>query len=895
MSIKTGFRGNSNLKRKGESIDWTPELIDEFIKCRDDIFYFIEKYYKIVTQDGLVGMVLRDYQIEIIKSMQENRFTMMVQSRQSGKALCLNTPIFTPNGMKLFKDVHTGDEIYSIDGKKTKIVFETEIMNNHKCFNVEFSHGEIIICDEEHVWNVEYNKKKINIKTNELKKLLEKQHLLGQSVRIKIPDPIEYDKKDLLIDPYLLGVWLGDGTKKLGYFTCYENDLEEYKKYFEIEKITSDCRFDHVKTVKIKDLISKLKTLNLYDNKHIPDDYIFNSIENRIALVQGLMDTDGSVTEHGSFEFYQKNIDLINQFKLLLSSLGVKSTTRSKIIKGQTYYTVAFCNRNFDFFRLERKLQTTKNRSMGDAEKNYYFYFKTITETDSVPVKCIQVDNNSHLFLCGNSLIPTHNTEALRAFLIHYILFNDYKTVAIVANMESTANEIVGKIELSYQHLPHWLQHGILEFNKGSFILDNQSRIFASATSSNSLRGYTCHIVVVDEAAHIEKWEEFYAAIGPTISAGTSTKLIMASTPNGLNHYYEFWEGSSLRKGTNNFHSFFVTWDMVPGRDEAWKEQILKSTNYNYEKFDQEYNVQFLGSSGTLISGWKLKILNGDVKKPITTTENDKFKIYDYPIKELREIQDGKNVIIPPHIYALVADVSRGKGLDYSAFSIFDVTALPYKQIATYRDNQITPTDYAEIIYKTAQFYNKAIILTEINDIGEMIGSNILENYEYEGILCTESAGRAGKKICLGGKKVDIGIRTTPPVKLSGCLLLKLLVEQNKLIIPDKDTIDEMNVFSKNKNTYKAEQGKHDDLMMTLVLFSWLTNQDYFKEMTDINVVESLREQGNDFDKELLQWGYFQEDPKPQAYNEYVQNYNLNLPWNPYYEHPADPQIVPNF
>ena len=895
MTEKLGYRGNSELKKAGLRFEWTPELIKEYIRCKNDIIYFAEHYFHIITEEGMSLIKLRDYQKEMILSMQNNRFTISNQSRQSGKALSLNTPIFTPNGKKLFKDVHQGDEIYSIDGKKTKITFETDIMYNHKCFNIEFSHGEIITADEDHVWSIELNNgkkiKKIDVTTKKMKEILEKQHLNKQSIRIKISDPIKFEEKILPIDPYLLGLWLGDGSKSRGYITCHEDDLENYKNYIDIEWIYSDTRNEKIKQIKIRNLHNDLEKLNLLYNKHIPNIYLENSIEKRISLLQGLMDTDGSVTNAGSFEFYQKDKNLIDQVRFLLSTLGIKSTLREKLIKEEVYYILAFCNRNFDFFRLKRKLDITKKRRKKDHIKNFYFYIKNISETESVPVKCIQVDNPSHLFLCGNTLIPTHNTESFRVFLTHYILFNDYKTVAVLANKGDVAREILSKLQISYQALPIWLQLGVTEFNKGSFVLENKSRIIAMSTSKTAARSYTAHIVILDEMAFIENFEDFYTAVYPTISAGKETKLIITSTPNGLNQFYEFWKGATEKDPTkwNGFHAFFVPWYRVPGRDDKWKDDTLRGMNYNYQKFEAEFACEFLGSSGTLIGGWKLKLMIGSHLKAINTPNDIKLKIYESPIKEIKEIVDNKPITIPPHTYIIVADVSRGKGLDYSAFSIIDVTQLPYRQVAAFRDNNIVPADYADIILKTAQYFNNAYILVEINDIGDQIGYMLQIDYGYDNVLCTENAGRLGKKISFGGKKADKGIRTTTPVKALGCSMLKLLIEQDKLIIADENAINEFTTFSKEKNTYKAEKGKFDDMVMGLVLFSWLTEQQYFKEMTDINTAGALKEMtAENIASNLLSFGFINQPVPMRTYDEWAREVNLNFPFRNFVE---DPQV----
>ena len=546
-------------------------------------------------------------------------------------------------------------------------------------------------------------------------------------------------------------------------------------------------------------------------------------------------------------------------------------------------------------------------------EDIYYFiehYFRIVTEDGPVIMKLRDYQKEmidamvNGRFTMAVMARQSGKTECFRAFLIHYILFNDYKTVAIVANKESTAMEVIGKLQISYQLLPTWLQLGIIEFNKGSFILENQSRLFASATSKDALRGFTCQIIVVDEAAHIDNWDEFYGAVAPTISAGKATKLIMASTPNGLNHFYEFYEGSSLGKNTNGFHAIFVRWDSVPGRDEQWKQDTLRVLNHNEVQFDQEYNCSFIGSAGTLIAGYRLETLKSGVRQPIH--EMDNLKFYEMPIKEVKEwkednesviVQRGiydpperiqgdktlKEITIPAHKYVLVADVSRGKGLDYSAFSIFDITSLPYSQVATYRCNDITPTDYTEIIYKSAKFYNNAIVLPEINDIGEQVGSLLIDAYEYENLLCTASNGRAGKKISFIANKADKGIRTTVTVKNSGCLLLKLMLEQEKLLVWDEDTIRELLVFIKDKNSYKAEKGKHDDLAMTLVLFSWLTDQEYFKETMEMNVMTQFGEKSlKQIEDNLLSFGYINSDGRIEGVGSYSFMKNMNLPFSPF-------------
>ena len=422
-------------------------------------------------------------------------------------------------------------------------------------------------------------------------------------------------------------------------------------------------------------------------------------------------------------------------------------------------------------------------------------------------------------------------------FILWYILFHEDKTVALLANKGETAREILGRIQLAYQHLPKWLQQGVVEWNKGSFVLENNSRVMASATSSNNIRGFTINLLFIDEAAFIENWDEFFTSVYPTISSGSETKIVLVSTPNGLNHFYKIWELAQENK--NGYKPVFVHWSAVPGRDDKWKNETLAAMNFDTEKFAQEYEVEFQGSSGTLIAGWKLKQLR-----------------YMNPIVQ----RDGLNQYYPPipnHNYVCIADVSRGKGLDYSAFHVIDVTTMPYQQSCTFRNNMITPMDYAEVLSRVARSYNNASVLVEINDIGEQVSTILHQDLEYDNVLFTENAGMKGKRITSGfGSNVDKGIRTTKTVKNTGCSLLKLLVEQDQLIVNDFNTIGELSTFSKKGTSYEAEPGNHDDLTMGLVLFAWLSNQPYFKEYTNINTLAMLREKSEEeIEADLLPFG----------------------------------------
>lgn len=429
-------------------------------------------------------------------------------------------------------------------------------------------------------------------------------------------------------------------------------------------------------------------------------------------------------------------------------------------------------------------------------------------------------------------------TTTAVAVILHYILFNEFKTVAILANKGDSAREVLSRVQLAYEALPKWMQQGVEEWNKGNITLENGCKIYAGTTSSSAIRGKSISFLYLDEVAFIEGYDEFFASVYPTISSGQTTKLLMTSTPNGLNHFYKTCKGAE--EETNGYEFVKVMWHDVPGRDDAWKDETMSALDHDEQKFKQEYCCEFLGSSGTLIDGSKLKELVYD--RPLLEKDN----IYQYTKPE------------EDRTYVMTCDVSRGKGLDYSTFTVIDITKMPYKQVCVFRDNLITPVDFASVIYRMGSFYNEAAVLVEINDIGEQVADVLLMDYGYENVLYTENAGRSGKRISSGfGKSTDNGIRTTKSVKSIGCSILKMLIEQNQLLLCDFNTIQELSRFSKRGASYEAESGSHDDLVMNLVIFAWLTDQGYFKDMTDINTMMALREKTEQqIEEDLLPFGF---------------------------------------
>ena len=440
------------------------------------------------------------------------------------------------------------------------------------------------------------------------------------------------------------------------------------------------------------------------------------------------------------------------------------------------------------------------------------------------------------------------------SYILHYILFNQSMTVGILANKQATAREILSRLKLAYEYLPLWLQQGIMEWNKGSIILENGSKVLASATSSSAIRGGSFNMIFLDEFAHVPNniAEEFFSSVYPTVTSGQNTKVLMVSTPNGLNMFYYYWKNAIKQMGEpgkNEYVPIEVHWSQVPLypggplRDEKWKLDTINNTSE--QQFQSEFECDFIGSTNTLISSHKIHTLAW-VKPKIQNT--DGLAIYEDPQKD--------------HMYVITVDTSRGQGEDYSAFTVIDITTPPYKVVAKYRNNLISPMVYPTVIKRLAEQYNKAYCLIEINDIGGQVADVLYTDLEYEHVLMTSHQGRKGQTISGGFGKggVQFGVRTSMVVKKLGCSVLKSLIEENKLIVEDQDIVNELTTFVAKRNSYEADDGHNDDLVMCLVLFGWLTRQDYFKNLTNVDVrTDIYEEEIEKLEEDMSPFGFLQD------------------------------------
>ena len=447
------------------------------------------------------------------------------------------------------------------------------------------------------------------------------------------------------------------------------------------------------------------------------------------------------------------------------------------------------------------------------------------------------------------------------SYLLHYALFNPNSNIAILANKSSTARDILSRVQLAYENLPKWMQQGVINWNKGNIELENKSVIVAAATSSSAIRGGSYNIIFLDEFAFVPAniAEMFFSAVYPTISSGQKTKMIIVSTPYGMNQFYKLWTDAENKR--NDYVPIEVHWSEVPGRDEAWKEATIRNTSP--EQFQQEFECEFLGSVNTLISPAKIKNMAFTTPK----TSSGGLDVYEDPIKD--------------KTYVITVDVARGVLKDYSAFVILDVTQMPFKIVAKFRNNEIRPLLFPHTIEKVCKAYNHAHVLVETNDLGQQIAEALQFELEYDNLLMTTQRGRAGQILGAGfsGRGSGFGVKMTKQIKKIGCANIKTLIESDKVFINDFNIIEEMSTFIRKGQSWQADDGSTDDLMMCLVIFGWLSNQPFFKEMTDTNARQMLyEEQQSLIEQDMAPFG-FVDDGIPDHEKSEVDEYGTV--WHP--------------
>ena len=441
-------------------------------------------------------------------------------------------------------------------------------------------------------------------------------------------------------------------------------------------------------------------------------------------------------------------------------------------------------------------------------------------------------------------------TTVAAAYILWYTLFQESKTVAILANKASTAREIMSRYQLMFEHLPSWMQQGVKTWNKGDIELENGSVVFTAATTAAGIRGKSVNLLYIDEAAIIPNTiaDQFFTAVYPVISAGQTTKILITSTPLGYNHFWKFWNDAVNK--VNDFVPMFIPYNRIPGRDEAWA--LEQRRQLGELKYNQEVLCKFLGSSLTLIDSSTIEYMSTCP----TVYSKDGLDLYEYPIKAERD--DEEKLVRKPHSYVIVADTAKGVGGDYSAFVVIDITEVPYKLVGKYRDNKIAPMLYPTIIHKVARDFNDAYVLIETNS-SEQVAHILHNELEYGNIVFVNRSTKSGQVVSggFGGGKTQLGVNTDKRVKRIGCFTFKSLLEEKKLLVFDADVISEISTFIQVRDSYQADEGYHDDLVMPLVLFSWLTTNPYFREMSDVNIREAMyQERIKQIEEEVVPFGF---------------------------------------
>ena len=814
------------IKKPHSKTAYTEEKMLELIQCCDDPLYFMKTFMKI--QHPIRGALPFDpfpFQLRIIEAFHKNRFTIALTARQMGKAQALSTPILTPTGFRNLGDLNVGDTIYGADGKPTNISFITDTMLDRPCYEIEFMHGDKVIADREHLWTINIpgrQPKKQTVTTGEMIDMIDHLRSLPgkQSVSIDHCAVVQFDDQESSVDPYLFGVWLGDGGRNTARVSCHRDDYSHYASFaattgytvgeWKLDKRNRDTGYFTLG----KKFSHDARKDQLLDSKVIPASFIYTSVEKRLRLIQGLMDTDGCVEKNGVCRFYQSDKDFAEQFRFVLSTLGIKSTLRSKATPKKDCWIVTFTT-DQKICTLPRKLERLQN--IKQHPKNKRIYIRLINKVESVPVRCLQVDNEDHLFLCGKTLVPTHNTTVAAGYLLWKAMFNPDTTILVTANKLNQALEIMDRIKFAYENLPNHVRAGILEYNKGTMTFDNGSKITARATSSDAGRGLSITLLYLDEFAFVppNKAQDFWTSIQPVLSTGGA--CIITSTPKSdEDQFAQIWKGAidnvdeygNFRKdklGKNNFFAVKVPWNEHPERDEAWaapyREQLGEA------RFRQEFECDFVTDDETLINPLALSVLRGEEPEFYTG--------------QVRWYKDPE----PNKTYMVALDPSLGTGRDYSAIQVFELPDMI--QVAEWQHNMTAPRGQISQLLKVLMFIEQTMKeggaqrgepeifwTVENNSIGEAVLQIIEDTGEerFPGIFVSEKKRKGSIR------RFRKGLTTDNKKKLSACARAKSLIESGRMLINSGQLIKELKTFVAAGQSFQAKPGAHDDLVMSTML-----------------------------------------------------------------------------
>ena len=830
------------------------DIAAEIFKCKNNILYFIDNYVKIPETGGHI-----DYRLDttnkklkrFIRSTIVHKRTIMMASRQLGKALSLDTPIPMPNGKwTTMGEISIGDIILSSNGLSTKVINTTNTMYDHDCYEIEFDNGEKITADAEHLWEISHSGMKLNKIVKNTEELFKKWSIMKKWInptgfKIELSNPICNDEKNLPINPYLFGLWLGNESNYDSRIATSLNDYSEISliledKGYKISNFRDRSKYDQPNSgsFNVYDIMGLLKEENLLQNKHIPEKYMGASINQRLELLQGLMDSDGHAMKScGHCQFYQKDYKLLIQIRELLSSLAIKSKITSRIIDGEKYYQLGFTTNKFE---LSRKI---KNQKLGGKrQENYNVYIKDIIKVPSVPVRCISVDSPNELFLCGKTMIPTHNSTINGIILLWATMFFPRNNAVIINMKKESAIDNLKIIKFVHEYLPDWLRvpmkykgerKTFVEFVNGSSI---KTFYVSAATGPETIaRGLTVPIITIDECAFVTKIREAYGAATPAISKareqaiknGYPTFTTIISTPNGTAGDGEFFynmynnatdsdeiffskdeDGSYIDEtmidnsdeivnspSRNGFVKIDYLWHEDPTKDERWFLKMQQDLNFDTRRINQEINCLFVGSTGCIFDDDLLATLVP--KKPIE-------KIHLPHMSKLNIFRD-----LDPLDYVVVGiDTAKSLTGDYTAIEIYGYR--DFEQIAEYHGRLGSLTKFLDIVKAVVDYLvpimgDRIILAIENNSIGSSIIEGLEEdkNPVYTRLIYTSDP------------KKGSGINTNAKSKPIMVSEMYDQIVKNSKIVNSSPLINQLSVIEKRANgTVAAQRGAHDDLFM---------------------------------------------------------------------------------
>lgn len=759
----------SSVKKPKDDKPLTVEEAREWLKCANDPYYFFTTYCKVATPTGIKMYQPRDYQEDMLKDIIDNDFMLFNAPRQTGKRLCLNTVVPTPTGYTTIGNLKVGDWIIGSDGNPVRVVYLSPIEMKADSYEVEMSTGEVILADAEHLWEVNQytasgeNKKSVMTTKDMIDRgiYIENSANIISRFSIDTIKPAVFPERELENDPYLLGNWLS---------------------------VVSQAFLE----------------LNYSDGTRIPLEYLRSSIEQRTALLQGIMDVVGDIDSEGNIEVTVKRKELIEDIHELVSSLGIKMSVPKQQPDESWKITGHIFSDDFECFRLnESKLAIQKQclRS-SEVEDSKVRHIVDIRKVEPIPMRCIQVDCDDHLFAVTRSYILTHNTVTLALYALHCAIFQAGFVVGITSFKNKNVVDVMSRVRLTYEKLPMFLKPVVTLYNRFTIEFASKSTIYGEVTSEGALRGRTNNLAIIDEFAFVKPSiaEEFYTSLLPSLTADgeeSSTKAIFISTPNGSSGLYAQLAFGAMA-GKNGFKYHKVDHNRIPGRSEAFRQKMIDKMGRN--RYEQEYEGAFLSDKGTLV--------NSRVIESIKT--KDPEWVYG-DIRFFRTDLSGRKL-------AMACDVSEGIGKDSHAFQVFDLETL--EQVAEYENNDMSQTYYAKQIIKGIDKLfelgaDEVYYTVENNGVGTGV-LRLLENSQ------SEALERATMISDADGKRT--GLKTTGPTKKQSCADLKDLIEMDKMKINSELLKVQLKFFIKKGNSFAAESGMHDDLVMACVILCNMLN-----------------------------------------------------------------------